>query len=152
MEVSALIHALSDATAYPSTTERVEVRQTHISAVFLAGNFVYKIKKPVDFGFLNFSTLNRRKYFCQEEVRLNTRLAPGVYHGVVPVTREGGQIRVEGTTGEIIEWAVKMDRLCAEDVLEHRLLNGAVTEALGRKIGCRIAEFHKSAGRSSRIA
>ena len=70
--------------------ETVEVHQTHISVVFLAGSFAYKIKKPVDLGFIDYSTLERRRHFCEEEVRLNRRLAAEVYLGVVPMTREGG--------------------------------------------------------------
>ena len=66
------------------------MRQTHISVVFLAGPYVYKVKKPVDLGFLDFGTLARRRHYCEEEVRLNRRLAPEVYVGVVPVTRGRG--------------------------------------------------------------
>ena len=90
MELRQLIEALSDPSAYPEAVEAVEVHQTHISAVFLAGPLAYKIKKPVDLGFVDYSTLERRRHFCEEEVRLNRRLAPDVYLGVVPVTREGG--------------------------------------------------------------
>ena len=87
MDLSALIEALSDPAAYPYPVGAVEVRQTHISAVFLAGPYVYKVKKPVNLGFLDFSTLEKRLHFCEEEVRLNRRLAPHVYLGVVPVVR-----------------------------------------------------------------
>ena len=86
MELDQLIEALSRPAAYPYPMDQVDVRQTHISVVFLAGRYVYKIKKPVQLGFLDFSTLERRRHFCEEEVRLNRRLAPTVYLGVVPVT------------------------------------------------------------------
>ena len=76
--------------------DAVEVRQTHISVVFLAGPHAYKIKKPVDLGFLDFSTPERRRHFCEQEVRLNRRLAPSVYLGVVPVTFDGTRVEVEG--------------------------------------------------------
>ena len=78
----ALITGLCDPRAYPQRPPKVEVVQTHISCVFLAGDAVYKVKKPVRFSFLDFSTLERRRHFCDEEVRLNRRLAPAVYRGV----------------------------------------------------------------------
>src|SRR5207248_9733677 len=84
------LEQLADPAAYPHPAGPVEVRQTHISAVFLAGPFAYKLKKPVALGFLDFSTPDRRRHFCEEEVRLNRRLAPHVYLGVVPVTDEDG--------------------------------------------------------------
>src|SRR5262245_66685436 len=96
MELTRLIVALSDPNAYPHPVEKVEVRQTHISAVFLAGGHAYKFKKPVDLGFLDFSTLDKRRHFCDEEVRLNRRLAPAVYQGVVPVVRAGAGVKVGG--------------------------------------------------------
>ena len=152
MELPALIQALSDPAAYPFPADTIEVRQTHISVVFLAGKFVYKIKKPVNFGFLDFSTLERRKHFCQEEVRLNARLAPGVYHEVAPITREGRQLRVEGRTGEVLEWAVKMDRLPDEDSLAWQRSRGDVHPGIDRRARHRVAAFHDSAERSGRIA
>ena len=96
MELGELIAGLSLPSAYPHAVEQVEVHQTHISLVLLAGPVVYKIKKPVNLGFVDYTTLERRKHFCEEEVRLNRRLAPSVYLGVVPVCREGSQIRIEG--------------------------------------------------------
>ena len=80
-----LIAALSAPDAYPHPAGAVEVQQTHISVVFLAGDFAYKIKKPVRMGFLDFHRLEQRKHFCAEEVRLNRRLAPHIYLGVVPI-------------------------------------------------------------------
>src|SRR5262245_26996667 len=87
MELAELFAGLSDPAAYGEPVGEVNVRQTHISVVFLAGQHVYKIKKPVALGFLDFGTLERRRHFCEEEVRLNRRLAPDVYVGVVPVTQ-----------------------------------------------------------------
>src|SRR5581483_11832177 len=110
------INALSQPAAYPFPVDRVEVLQTHISVVFRAGPWVYKVKKPVNLGFLDFSTLEKRHHFCQEEVRLNRRLAPTVYRGVVPVTRVEGGLRFNGP-GEAVEWAVQMERLPDEATL-----------------------------------
>src|SRR4051794_5697894 len=110
MELPRLLEALAEPGAYPYPVDTVEVRQTHISAVFLVGDFVYKVKKPVAPGFLDFTTLEKRLHFCREEVRLNRRLAPDVYLGVVPVVQTPAGVRVEGE-GEAVEWAVKMRRL-----------------------------------------
>src|SRR5690606_20751906 len=110
MELTRLIEALSDTAAYPHAADDFAVRQTHISVVFLAGQFVYKLKKPVNLGFLDFTTLDRRRHFCEEEVRLNRRLAPSVYLGVEPITRTASGLRIGGE-GEAVEWAVKMRRL-----------------------------------------
>ncbi len=89
-----LVAALQQPSCYAHHPQRVEMLQTHISVVFLAGEEVYKLKKPVRFSFLDYSTLAQRCYYCQEEVRLNHRLAPTVYLGVVPVLRIGHDYRV----------------------------------------------------------
>src|SRR5262245_471216 len=94
MDLARPVEALADPAAYPEPVGPVEVRHTHISVVFLAGAHAYKVKKPVRLGFLDFSTLEKRRHFCEEEVRLNRRLAPRVYLGVVPVTADGGWVRV----------------------------------------------------------
>src|SRR6476469_11102553 len=87
-----VIAALRDPAVYPHPVDRVELVETHISWVFLAGERVYKVKKPVDLGFLDFTTLARRRHFCHEEVRLNRRLAPSVYRGVVQVSQVGERV------------------------------------------------------------
>lgn len=151
MELSQLIEALADPTSYPHPVEDVVVHQTHISAVFLAGPFAYKIKKPVSFGFVDFSSLEKRRHFCEEEVRLNRRLAQGVYLGVIPLTIDHGRVAVEGT-GEVFEWAVKMVRLPDEARLADQLSSGDVSEENVRGLGRRIAEFHEQAESSPQIA
>ncbi len=123
MDLGQIIAALSDPSAYPGGADSVEVHQTHISVVFVAGEHAYKIKKPVALGFVDYSTAERRHHFCEEEVRLNRRLAPDVYLGVVPVTRGSSAIRMEGA-GEVIDWAVKMRRLPDSGTLRARLAGG----------------------------
>lgn len=158
MEIGALIEALSRPEAYSHAVESVEVHQTHISVVFLAGPFAYKIKKPVNLGFLDFSTLEKRKYFCEEEVRLNRRLAAEVYLGVVPITSEperhrGACISLRTSpSADIVEWAVQMKRLPARATLEQHLLNGEVTEDQIRSVAQRIAAFHQQAESGPRIS
>lgn len=147
MQLSELIAGLTDAAAYPFSVESIEVRQTHISVVFLAGDYVYKVKKPVDYGFLNFSTLEKRRHYCEEEMRLNRRLAPEVYLGVVPITLSSSEtigVCLEGE-GDPVEWAVKMRRLPDEATLAHRLAHGDVSPDVMRNLGRRIADFHGSA-------
>jgi aminoglycoside phosphotransferase family enzyme/predicted kinase len=151
MDLPRLIEALSDPGAYPYPVGAVEVRQTHISTVFLAGPYAYKVKKPVNPGFLDFTTLPKRRHFCEEEVRLNRRLAPHVYLGVVPVVRTEKGVRFEGE-GEVVEWAVKMQRLPDEATLQQRLGRGEVGVELVESLARRIASFHRGAETNERIA
>lgn len=151
MDLAHLIEALSSPAAYPEPPGEVQVRQTHISVVFLAGRHAYKIKKPVALGFLDFRTLEARRHFCTEEVRLNRRLAPAVYRGVVPVTRSGGGLRFGGE-GEAIEWAVQMERLPEEATLLNRLRRGELDASQIERLAQRIAAFHRAAETSPRIA
>ena len=151
MELSCLIESLTDPAAYPDPPGVVEVRQTHISAVFLAGEFVYKVKKPVAPGFLDFSSLDKRLHFCREEVRLNRRLAPDVYLGVVPIVQTPNGVRVEGV-GEPVEWAVKMRRLPEEATLLQLVRAGRADDRLVEAVADRIAAFHRGAEANERIA
>jgi aminoglycoside phosphotransferase family enzyme/predicted kinase len=151
MELARLIEALANAAAYSHPVERVEVRQTHISAVFLAGDYVYKIKKPVNLGFLDFSTLQRRHHFCEEEVRLNRRLAPEVYLGVVPVSHTGQEVKMEAP-GDVVEWAVKMKRLPQEATLQQRLERGQVSVGAVEALAHKVASFHARAEAGGHIA
>ncbi len=151
MELARLIECLTDPAAYPEPVGAVEVRHTHISVVFLAGDHAYKVKKPVELGFLDFSTLEKRRHFCAEEVRLNRRLAPAIYRGVVPVTRTGSRVRMEGS-GEVVEWAVKMQRLPDDATLQRRMLRGEVGPDQLRTLARKIASFHASAEAGDRVA
>ena len=151
MELRELIEGLSVAGAYPTRDPRVEVRQTHISVVFLVGPFAYKIKKPLRLGFLDYSTIERRRLCCEAEVRLNRRLAPDVYLGVVPICWDGSRLSMEGQ-GELVEWAVKMRRLPEEATLAVAVAQDVVGSGLIEELGRRIAAFHARAERSPRIA
>jgi aminoglycoside phosphotransferase family enzyme/predicted kinase len=150
MELGQLIEALSNPAAYPEPPGEVQVRQTHISVVFLAGRHAYKIKKPVALRFLDFSSLEARRHFCAEEVRLNRRLAPAVYRGVVPVTRSSDGLRFGGE-GEAIEWAVQMERLPEEATLLNRLRRRDLDASQIVRLAQRIAAFHARAETSPRI-
>jgi aminoglycoside phosphotransferase family enzyme/predicted kinase len=151
MDLPHLLEALSAPAAYPYAVGSVEVRQTHISAVFLAGPYAYKVKKPVNPGFLDFRTPAQRRHFCEEEVRLNRRLAPQVYLGVVPVARTPRGVQLEGE-GEVIDWAVKMQRLPDDATLQERLRRGEVGVELVEALARRVAAFHRGAEANERIA
>jgi aminoglycoside phosphotransferase family enzyme/predicted kinase len=151
MELTRLIRALSDPSAYTHPVGEVEVHHTHISVVFLAGPYAYKVKKPVNLEFLDFSTLQRRRHFCEQEVRLNRRLAPQVYLGVVPVTPCGDGVRMDGQ-GQPVEWAVKMERLSQDATLRSRLGRGEVDQALVEGLARKLASFHAAAAGGPRVA
>jgi len=115
--------------AYPDQPRQVEVIETHMSWVFLTERHAYKMKKPVRTGYLDFSTLQLRRRDCEEEVRLNRRLAADVYLGVVPLTLEAdGGLALQGR-GEAVEWLVKMLRLPHEHMLDYRIATGTVEPA-----------------------
>lgn len=155
MEIEALIDALARPDAYEHRVDAVEVHQTHISVVFLTGPYAYKVKKSVNFGFVDFSTLERRRHFCEEEIRLNRRLAPNVYLGVVPVTRSVDRLRMEGV-GEVVEWAVKMERLDETMTLRHQVkecgLSGQELEQAIGTIVARLVAFYGLADRNAAIS
>ena len=147
-ELPELIQALLDPKAYPDPTQRVELRQTQMSYVFLADDYVYKVKKPVNFGFLDYSTLEKRLFYCQKEVELNRRLCPDAYLGVMPITNDNGRIDIGGK-GEIEEYAVKMRRLPQEAMMDVLLTKNKVTPEMVADVATTVAEFHqdrKSAG------
>lgn len=119
--------------------------------VFLAGDSAYKIKKPVDLGFLDFTTLEARRADCEAEVLLNRRLAPSVYLGVVPVVRWDSGLRVSGG-GEAVEYAVRMERLPEEATLRALVERGALDRATVELVARRIAAFHDAAETGPEIA
>ena len=121
-----------------------EIVQTHTSWVILLEDIVYKIKKPVNFGFLDYSTLEKRKENCEKEVVLNRRLCPWVYLGVVPISEVGGEWRIEDDTN-VVEYAVKMRRIPEDRILLNRL-DDTIEEDL-RRVARVVAEFHTSAER-----
>ncbi len=126
-----------------------ELSETHISWI-LMGQEVFKIKKPVKFSFLDFSTIERREYFCNEEVRLNRRLSPEVYLGVVSVVRSEKGLVLEGNTyGEIIDYAVKMKKLNEECKMSKLLASDSIGECEVKEIVEKIAAFHNNTKRVS---
>jgi len=150
-ELPEITQALMESRAYPDTPPRVEMMQTQMSFVFLAGEYVYKFKKPVNLGFLDYTTLDKRLFYCQREVELNRRLCPDAYLGVVPITRDKGGITVEGQ-GEVIEYAVKMRRLPQEAMLNVLLGKDRVSAEMLTGVAKRLADFHEKAETSAAIS
>jgi len=148
--MSQMIDDLLHPTVYPEKTKNIHMVQTHISTVFIGDDYVYKIKKPVNFGFLDFSTLEKRRYYCQKEVELNNRFSQGIYLGVFPVTFDGTTYTIDGE-GDVVDYAVKMRRLSDNDLLKTQFKNGMVTIDEMKRIGQAIARFHQQAKRSKEI-
>ncbi|MDZ7718613.1 MAG: AAA family ATPase [Balneolaceae bacterium] len=124
---SELKHFLNQKESYPHQVDEIEHIQTHISHLFLAGSFVYKIKKPVDFGFLDYSTLQKRRKYCQREIELNRRLSDDIYLGVIGIARDNGKYHFEPDNPDsdaIIEYAVKMRKLPEEYFLDQIVKEG----------------------------
>lgn len=146
----AYIQALLQPGAYDHPVDEVRLVQTHISFVLLAGDFVYKFKKPVDFGFLDFSTLERRRHCCEQEVRLNRRLCPDIYLGVIEVRRQGGVIGLDGD-GEIIEYGVRMVRMPEERMMVRVIEAGQLGREQIDAIVDVLVPFYRRAAHSSEI-
>ncbi|SDT27811.1 bifunctional aminoglycoside phosphotransferase/ATP-binding protein [Pseudomonas oryzae] len=141
-----LIEALQNPALYPHPVEGFEVIETHISWVLLTGPYAYKLKKPVDFGFLDFSTREAREHFCREELRLNQRTAPDIYLEVLPVT--GGADNPQlGGTGPAVDHVLKMRQFPQSGLLSNVLARGELTAAHIDQLAQQIANLHAKAQR-----
>ena len=146
-----LVEAMFRPEFYPHRPEQVELIQTHISYIFIAGDYVYKVKKAVDFGFLDFTTLDKRKYYCNEELRLNRRLAPKVYLEVVEIGEDAeGNISL-GMKDRIVEYAVKMLKIPREGMLKTLLHQGKVDNLVMDALARKLVAFHRSAATGGHI-
>jgi len=138
-----LIDTLCQASFYPHPVDEVRLIETHISWLFLTGPYAYKVKKPVDFGFLDFSSLARRKHFCLEELRLNRRTAADLYLGVLPITEDPrGRLRL-GCRGRVLDYALRMRQFDPEALLQRLLHQGQVDEADILELAATLADFHQ---------
>jgi hypothetical protein len=138
-----LVQRLLEPGAYPHPTDGIRLVETHISWVFITGPFAYKVKKPVDFGFLNFTTLERRRGFCEAEVQISGRFAPEIYLAAVPITGSADEPRVEGA-GPPIEWAVKLVQFDEAERLDNLFAAGRLTAADCERLGAEIARVEES--------
>ena len=141
-------------TSYPHQVGDVKLVQTHISYVLLAGDYVYKFKKPVDFGFLDFTTLEKRRYFCGQELLLNRRLCPSLYLGLITVYRNKGRFILQDGTdgpGEAAEFGVKMARMPEERMMTNIIRTGQLTGAMIDSISDVLVPFYAKADGSEEI-
>ena len=145
-----VVEALMKPEAYDDEIGEIELIQTHISFVFLTRNFVYKVKKAVNLGFLDFTTLEKRRFFCEKELELNRRLCEDMYLEVVPINRSN-VIKIKGE-GETVEYAVKMKRMPQEKMMNRLLEENKVDSDLIDRIAKIIAEFHSKAETNTRIS
>jgi aminoglycoside phosphotransferase family enzyme/adenylate kinase family enzyme len=139
-----LIQALLNPAAYPHPVTHIELIETHISWVLLTGQYAYKIKKNVQFDFLDFSTLDKRRFYCQEELRFNSRFAPDLYLQVVPITGSPQHPKMNGS-GAAIEYAVQMKQFDGSQLLSHIADRGELSAAIIDQLAELTANFHKKA-------
>ncbi|NJN73900.1 MAG: AAA family ATPase [Limnothrix sp. RL_2_0] len=143
--IETLIATLQTPDIYPhEVTGEISLVQTHVSYVFLTGDYAYKLKKAVNFGFLDFSTLEKRKHFCEAELALNRALTKNLYLGVVAIAYDGEKYNFDGV-GEIVEYAVKMRQFPQENLLSGMFSDGKLTEAHMVQLGKAVADFHATA-------
>lgn len=147
-----IILDLNNPAALPEETAKVNVVQTHISVVFVADSFVYKVKKPVNFGFLDFSTLEKRKHYCHQEVALNRRLARDLYVDVLPISLVNGKYTLKGEGEEPVEYAVKMKRIPDECLMKSLFVAGKITPEHLNDIAKVLSDFHATAMTGPEIA
>ncbi|NLE03987.1 MAG: hypothetical protein GX638_04165 [Crenarchaeota archaeon] len=144
-----VVDALMTPDAYNEAPGQIEMLQTHISFVFLTKDFVYKVKKSVNFGFLDFSTLEKRRFFCEKELELNSRLCKDIYLEVVSINK-ASSIKINGP-GETVEYALKMKRLPQERIMTKLLEEDKVNDELIDQLAKKIAEFHLKAETNEKI-
>jgi aminoglycoside phosphotransferase family enzyme len=147
-----MVKALLDPGAYPPAERPLEIgfSQTHVSWLFFTGQFVYKVKKPVNYGFLDFSSVEKRRFYCHEEVRLNRRFSPEVYLDVVEIQQSGDKYFM-GAGNNTVDYAVKMKQLPEDRWLSGLLEKNQVTPDIMKQIASRIAGFHASAQTNDEI-
>ncbi len=142
--MSNLVESLQRPSAYPHPVDEIRLVETHISFVFLTGQYAYKIKKPVNLGFLDFSTLDKREYYCREELRLNRILCSELYLDIIPVTKQSGNMTIGGK-GDVIDYAVQMIQFDRRLELDTLLAAGKLTGKQIDEISRTVAAFHENA-------
>jgi len=150
MNQGLLFDHLKNPTFYGPQVTSVQLLQTHISYVALTGTYAYKVKKPVNFGFLDFSTLDKRKYFCEEELRLNKRLSPDIYLEVLPITQSDTTLELDGH-GTVVEYALKMREFPQEQIMTNMLKQGAIAEDTIDQLCTNLIKFYTAQQPSEEI-
>ena len=150
MNQGMLFDHLKNPKFYGPHVKSVQLIQTHISYVALTGTYAYKVKKPVNFGFLDFSTLDKRKFYCEEELRLNKRLCPEMYLDVLPITQRDGTLQLDGS-GTIVEYTLKMKEFPQENIMTSMLQQGKITEETIDTLCSILVNFYNTQERSADI-
>jgi len=151
MDSNRLIEELKNPDFYPHSVKiPVEIIQTHASIIFLTGDYVYKVKKPVNYNFLDFSTLEKRKYYLEQELELNTKVAANIYLEVLSINEEQGSISLNGE-GKVIEYILKMNQFPQECLLSKIFERGELTEKAIESLAEKVAQFHRKAVSNSYI-
>jgi aminoglycoside phosphotransferase family enzyme len=151
LELPPLVQALLEPKTYPHTPRKVELMQTQMSFLFLTGDYVYKVKKPVDLGYLDYTTLEKRRFFCQQELKLNRRLCPDIYLEVVPIFQHQDKILLGGK-GEVVEYAVKMRQLPPQRMMDVLLSKNQVSKGMVRQVAQKLVDFHRQAETNAEIS
>jgi len=145
-----LVQAMLNPAFYPHPTAGVKLVQTQMSYLFLTGEYAYKVKKPVNLGYLDYTTLEQRRHFCQQEVELNRRLCPDTYLDVLSIGRERDQLWLGG--GAVEEYAVKMRQLPQDRMMDVLLSKNQVSEDMVRQVAQKLAGFHRQAQTNAEIS
>ncbi len=127
MENIDIVKNIGNPKFFGSDVKTVDIIQTHISYVALTGKYAYKIKKQVNYGFLDFSTVEKRKYYCEEEMRLNRRLCPDIYLDVIPITKKNSILELNGD-GEIVDYVLKMKEFPQQKIMTNLLKQGMINK------------------------
>jgi aminoglycoside phosphotransferase family enzyme/predicted kinase len=135
--------AMANPSFYGPDVKHVTIIQTHISTVALTGTYAYKVKKPVNFGFLDFSTLDKRKHYCEEELRLNRRLCPDIYLDIIPITQHDDTYQLNGD-GPTVDYAVKMKEFPQHQIMTHQLKEGNITTQHIDRLVDRLVQFYNA--------
>jgi len=135
--------AMTKPSFYGPDVKKIQIIHTHISTVALTGKYAYKVKKPVNFGFLDFSTLDKRKHYCHEELSLNRRLCPDIYLDVLPITKHNTTYRLNGT-GTIVDYAVKMKQFPQDRIMTTMLEHGHVTPQHIDRLCALLVDFYNA--------
>ena len=137
---------------YPhAVAENIQIIQTHAALIFLTGDYAYKVKKSVDFGFLDYSTLDKRKYFIEAELILNKKITPELYLEIATITSDNHKLTLNGT-GNVVEYALKMRQFPQKNLFSNLLKAGKLSYSLLTKLGKIVAEFHSNADTNDRIS
>lgn len=143
-----IIEALKKPEAYSHPVGTIKLIETHISWILLTGDYAYKIKKPVDYGFVNYTTLEQRHYYCDQEIKLNQALTKDIYLEVLPITKTATGYEVNGK-GEVVEYTLKMKEFSQGQLLNHLLREQQLTSKIVEDIGIQLAKFHLAAERAA---